>query len=181
MRIKAFRPNEVELISVNEHLPGIEGAVLAGLQGSTAALRLVVDQSLINQQIAANLTPRYPALRDLRVAIGPDNQLEVRVRSTMLLASDVTLHLEIDRLAILDPALALRLRIRKQGVSQIVAWVLPTIAHKLPPFVKLSGENVVVELATLVPERWRPMLVLLEKLAIETSPGKLHVGMELRA
>lgn len=166
---------------MNEHLPELEAALLAGLQGSTAGLRLVVDQSLINQQIAVNVTPRYPALKDLRIAIGPDNQVEVRVRSTMMLASDVTLHLEIDRHAILEPALALRFRIRKQGVSQIVAWVLPTIAHKLPPFVKLSGDDVVVRLAALVPEQWRPLLVLLQKLEIETTPGKLRIAADVRA
>lgn len=163
---------------MDQLLASLEGTGFAALRGSTATVRLVIDQSLINEYIAANVTPRYPALTDLRVAIAADNQVEVRVRSNLPLVSDVTLHLEIDRLAILDPALAIRFRIRKQGLSQIVAWALPTIAHKLPPYVKLSGENVVVELATLL-ERWRPMLVLLEKLEIETSPGKLRVGVEL--
>ncbi len=165
---------------MDQLLAGLEGSGFAALQGSTAMLRLVVDQSLINEYIAANLTPRYPALRALRVAIATDNQVEVRVRSTVPLVSDVTLHLEIDRLAVLDPALAIRFRIRKQGLSQIVAWALPKIAHKLPPYVKLSGDNVVVELAALL-DRWRPVLVLLEKMEIDTSPGKLHVAVELRA
>ena len=153
---------------MDQFLAALEASGFAALQGSTVTARLVIDQSLINEFIAANVTPRYPALRDLRVAIAADNQVLVRVRSTLPLISDVTLHLEIDRLAILDPALAIRLRIRKQGLSQIVAWALPTIAHKLPPFVKLSGENIVVELATLL-DRWRRMLVLLEKLEIQTS------------
>ena len=165
---------------MNQLFAELEGTGFAALEGSTATLRLVVDQSLINEYIAANLTPRYPALRDLRVAIAADNQVQVRVRSNVPLVSDVTLHLEIDRLAILDPALAVRFRIRKQGLSQIVAWALPTIAHKFPPYVKLSGENVVVELATLL-DGWRPMLVLLEKLEIQTSPGKLRVAVDLRA
>jgi hypothetical protein len=165
---------------VDQLLAALESSGFAALQGSTATVRLVVDQSLINEYIAADLTPRYPALRDLRVAIAADNQVAVRVQSNVPLVSDVTLHLEIDRLAILDPALAIRLRIRKQGLSQIVAWALPTIAHKLPSYVKLSGENVVVELATLL-DRWRPMLMLLEKLEIQTSPGKLHIAVDLRA
>lgn len=165
---------------MDQLLSALQDTGFAALQGSTATLRLVVDQSLINEYIAANLTPRYPALRELRVALAADNQVEVRVRSNVPLVSDVTLHLEIDRLAILDPALAIRLRIRKRGLSQIVAWALPTIAHKLPPYVKLSGENVVVELATLL-DRWRPMLVLLEGLEIQTLPGKLRVAVDLRA
>lgn len=163
---------------MDQFLAALESTGFAALQGSTATVRFVVDQSLINEYVAANVTPRYPALTDLRVAIAADNQVEVRVRSNLPLVSDVTLHLEIDPLAILDPALALRFRIRKQGLSQIVAWALPTIAHKLPPYVKLSGENVVVELATLL-ERWRSMLVLLENLEILTSPGKLRVTVEL--
>lgn len=163
---------------MDDLLASLEGTGFAALQGSTATVRLVVDQSLINEYIAANVTPRYPALRDLRVAIANDNQVEVRVRSNLPLLSDVTLQLEIDRLAILDPALAIRVRVRKQGLSQIVAWALPTIAHKLPPYVKLSGENVVVELATLL-DRWRSMLLLLEKLELQTSSGKLGVTVEL--
>ena len=118
---------------MDQLLAALESSGFAALQGSTATVRLVVDQSLINEYIAANLTPRYPALRDLRLAIGADNQVAVRVQSNVPLVSDVTLQLEIDRVAILDPALAIRLRIRKQGLSQIVAWALPTIAHKLPP------------------------------------------------
>src|SRR5688572_18703540 len=153
--------------------------VFEGLQGSTAGLRLVVDESLINEFIAENLTPRYPSLNDVQVTIAANNQIAVRVRSKAVLVPELTLHLEIDRVATLDP-LAVRFRIRKQGLSQVVAWVLPAIAHTLPAYVKLSGENVVVEFATLL-EQWRSMLPLLEKLEIQTSPRKLHVAVDLRA
>ena len=153
--------------------------VFEGLEGSTAGLRLVVDQSLINEFIAEKLTPRYPSLTDVQLAIAGNNQIAVRVRSKAVLFPDLTLHLEIERVAVLDP-LAVRFRIRKQGLSQVVAWALPAIAHKLPAYVKLSGENVVVELAPLL-EQWRAMLPLLEKLEIQTSPGKLHVAVDLRA
>ena len=163
----------------DELISRIERMVFEGLQGSTAVLRLVVDESLINQFIAENLLTQYPSLNDVRVAITANNQIAVRVRSKALLVPDLTLHLEVDRVAILDP-LAVRFRIRKQGFSQVVAWVLPTIAHTLPAYVKLSGENVVVELATLL-EGWRSMLPLLEKLEIQTSPRKVHVAIDLRA
>ena len=164
---------------MDEQIARIERMAFEGLQGSTAGLRLVVDESLINEFIAENLTPRYPSLNDVQVAIAANNQIAVRVRSTAVLVPDLTLHLEIDRVATLDP-LAVRFRIRKQGLSQVVAWVLPAIAHTLPAYVKLSGENVVVELATLL-ERWRSMLPLLETLEIQTSPRKLHVAVDLRA
>jgi hypothetical protein len=101
------------------------------------------------------------------------------VRSKAVLIPDVTLHLEIERAAILDP-LALRFRIRKHGLSRVVAWVLPVITHRLPAYVKLSGENVVVQLDTLL-EQWRSILPLLEKLEIQTSPRKLHVAVDLRS
>jgi hypothetical protein len=162
-----------------EPYPRIERMVFEGLQGSTAGLRLVVDESFINEFIAENLTPRYPALNDVQLAIAAGNQIAVRVRSQAALVPDLTLHLEIDRVATLDP-LAVRFRVRKQGLSQVVAWVLPGIAHTLPPYVKLSGENVVVELAPLL-EQWRSMLPLLEKLEIQTAPAKLHVAVDLRA
>ena len=120
----------------------------------------MIDQSLINEFIAENVTPRYPSLNDLQLAIAENNQIAVRVRSKALLVPDLTLHLEIDRLASLDP-LAIRFRIRKQGLSQVVAWALPAIAHTLPPYVKLSDDNVVVELATPLAQ-WRSLLPLLE-------------------
>ena len=164
---------------MDEQIARIERMVFEGLQGSTAGLRLVVDESLINEFIAENLTPRYPSLNDVQLAIAANNQIAVRVRSKAVLVPDLTLHLEIDRVATLDP-LAVRFRIRKQGLSQVVAWVLPAIANTLPAYVKLSGENVVVELATLL-EQWRSMLPALEKLEIETSPRKLHVAVDLRA
>ena len=112
---------------MNEQIERIERMVFEGLQGSTAALRLAIDQSLINEFIAENLTPRYPSLNDLQVAIAANNQIAVRVRSRAVLVPDLTLHLEIDRVAILDP-LTVRFRIRKQGLSQVVAWLLPSIA-----------------------------------------------------
>src|SRR5688572_27466149 len=164
---------------MDEQVARIERMVFEGLEGSTAGLRLVVDQSLINAFIAEKLTPRYPSLNDVQVAIAANNEIAVRVRSKALLVPEVTLHLEVERVAILDP-LAVRFRMRKQGVSQVVSWGLPAIAHKLPDYVKLSGENVVVELAPLL-EQWRSMLPLLEKLEIHTSPRKLHVAIDLRA
>jgi hypothetical protein len=164
---------------VDEQIARTERMVFEGLQGSTAGLRLVVDESLINEFIADNLTARYPSLNDVQLAIAAHNQIAVRVRSKAVLIPDLTLHLEIDRVVTLDP-LAVRFRIRKQGLSQVVAWVLPAIADTLPAYVKLSGENVVVEFATLL-EQWRSMLPLLEKLEIQTSPRKLHVAMDLRA
>ena len=153
--------------------------VFEGLEGSTAGLRLVVDQSLLNELIAEQLTPRYPSLNDIQLAIAANNQVAVRVRSKAVLFPDLTLHLEIERVAILDP-LAVRFRIATQGLSQVVAWVLPAIAHTLPPYVKVSGANVVVELAPLLGQ-WRSMLPLFEKLEIQTSPRKLHVAVDLRA
>jgi hypothetical protein len=164
---------------VDEQIARIERMVFEGFQGSTAGLRLVVDESWINELIAENLTPRYPSLKDVQLAIAANNQVAVRVRSKTGLVPDLTLHLEIDRAATVDP-LTVRFRIRKQGLSQVVAWVLPAIAHTLPPYVKLSGENVVVELATLL-EQWRALLPLLEKVEIQTSPRKLHVAVDLRA
>ena len=162
---------------MDEQIARIERMVFEGLEGSTAVLRPVIDQSVINEFIAEKLTPRYPALNDLQLAIGANNQIAVRVRSKAVFP-DLTLHLEIERVARLDP-LAVRFRIRKQGLSQVVAWALPAIAHKLPPYVKLSGEIVVVELAPLL-EQWRSMLPLLEKLEIETAPRKLHIAVDLR-
>ena len=153
--------------------------VFEGLEGSTAGLRLVVDQSLINQFIAEKLTPRYPTLSDVQLAIGGNNQIAVRVRSKAVLLPDLTVHLEIERVASLDP-LAVRFRMRKQGLSNVVSWGLPAIANKLPAYVKLSGEDVVVELAPLL-EQWRSLLTLIEKLEIQTSPRKLHVAVDLRA
>jgi hypothetical protein len=163
---------------VDEQVARIERIVFEGLQGSTAGLRLVIDQSLINEFIAEHLTPRYPSLNDVQLAIAANNEIAVRVRSKAALVPDLTLHLEIDRVASLDP-LAFRFRIRKQGLSHVVAWVLPAIAHTLPAYVKLSGENVTVELAPLL-EQWRSLLPLLEKLEIQTSPRKLHVAVDLR-
>ena len=163
---------------MDEQSARIERMVFEGLQGSTAVLRLVVDQSLINEFIAEKLTPRYPSLNDVQLAIAANNQIAVRVRSKAALFPDLTLHLEIERVATLDP-LAIRFRIRKEGLSQVVAWALPAITHALPPYVKLSGEVVVVELAPLL-EEWRSMLPLLEKLEIQTSPGKLHLAVDLR-
>lgn len=164
---------------MDEQIPRIERIVFEGLEGSTAGLRLVVDQSLINELIAEQLTPRYPSLNDIQLTIAANNQVAVRVRSKAVLFPDLTLHLEIERVAILDP-LAVRFRIATQGLSQVVAWVLPAIAHTLPPYVKVSGANVVVELAPLLGQ-WRSMLPLFEKLEIQTSPRKLHVAVDLRA
>lgn len=163
---------------MDEQIARIDPLVFEGLQGAASALRLVVDQSLINHFIAEKLTPRYPSLNDIQLAIAVNNEIAVRVRSKAALFPELTLHLEIERVASLDP-LAVKFRMRKEGLSQVVAWALPAIAHTLPPYVKLSGENVVVELAPLL-EQWRAMLPLLERLEIQTSPRKLQVAVDLR-
>lgn len=164
---------------MDEQIARIERMVFEGLEGSTAGLRLVIDQRAINELIAEKLTPRYPSVNDVQVAIGAHNQVAVRARTKAVLFPDLTLHLEIERVVTLDP-LAIKLRLRKQGLSQIVSWVLPAIANSLPPFVKLSGDTVVVELAPLL-DQWRSLLPLLEKLELQTAPRKLHVAVDLRS
>ncbi|HUQ86339.1 MAG TPA: hypothetical protein VM096_02200 [Vicinamibacterales bacterium] len=140
----------------------------------------MIDAALINEFIAENVTPRYPALRELRVDVDSGNQLHVRVRTSATLIPVVTLQLEVERKAILDPRPTVRFRIRKQGFSGMIAMLLPTFAHKLPPFLRLSAETVEVDLPTLL-DQWHRVLALLVSLEIETSPQSLQVALELRA
>ena len=157
----------------------LEGTGFAALQGSAATMRLVVDEAFINELLADTILPRYPAVRDLRIEVGAGNRVTVHVRSSAALIPELTLQLEIERVAILNPGPIVRLRIRKQGFSSVIASLLPAFAHKLPPQVRLSGEIVEVDLAAFL-DRWRSILALLVRLEIETSPQKFHVALELK-
>ena len=167
--------------SVSQQLESLKRSGFAGLEGSEATLRLVIDAALVNEIVADAIAPRYPALRELRVDFEADNQVKVRVRSTTPFVPKVTLQLEIERVT-LEPAPAVRLRIRKHGFSKLIAALLPTLADKLPPDVSLSGDNIELDLATLL-GRWNLtwILALLVSLEIETLPEQLHVVLELRA
>ena len=156
----------------------LERTGFAALNGSTATLRLVIDEAFINELVTDTILPRYPAIRDLRFEVEGDNHVTVRVRSSASLIPELTLQLEIERVAIL-PGPTVRLRIRKQGSSSLIASLLPAFAHKLPPQVRLSGEIVEVDVAAFL-DRWRSILALLVRLEIETSPQQLHVALELR-
>jgi hypothetical protein len=156
--------------------------ILAGLEGSAATLRLVIDEALVNELVAESVTSRYPALRELRLTFEADNQVSVLARSTKPLMPKVTLHCEIERVAILDPSAIVRVRILKRGFSQIVSALLPTMADRLPPDVKVSGDYLELDLATLL-DRWNlswilPMVVHLE---VETFTGQVQVALDLRA
>jgi hypothetical protein len=64
----------------------------------------------------------------------------------------------------------------------VIASLLPTLADKLPSDVRLSGENVELDLAALL-GRWNLawILAFLVSLEIETLSEQVHVVLELRA
>jgi hypothetical protein len=167
---------------VSQQLESLKRSGFAGLKGSEATLRLVIDEALVNELVEEAIARRYPALRELRVDFEADNQVKVRVRSTTPFVPIVTLQLEIERVALLDPSPTVRFRIRKRGFSKVIASLLPTLADKLPPDVRLSGENVELDLAALL-GRWNLawILAFLVSLEIETLSEQVHVVLELRA
>lgn len=153
----------------------------AGLSGSQASIRLVIDEALVNEVVADAIVSRQPGLRELQVGFGADNLVDVRVKPSGRFMPPVRLQLEVESTARLHPAPAIRLRIRKKGFSTVVASILPMVARALPPEVRLSGENVDVDLATLL-ARWELSWVLawLIGLEIATVPGQLQLALKLK-
>jgi hypothetical protein len=167
---------------MRKQLETFRNSVLAGLEGSEASLRLVIDEALVNELVAESFTSRYPALRELRFTFEDDNHVKVLARSARALIPKVTLQCEIERVAILDPVATVRIRILKRGLSQVIASLLPTFANKLPPDVTVSGDNLELDLATLL-DRWDLswILAMLVSLEVETFTGQVQVALELRA
>jgi hypothetical protein len=139
-------------------------AGLPHLQGAAITAEVPVRQEVLDRLLV--MTPGLP--RDLRVEIGPDRQLLVRVGPFHANA----------RLA---PALTLSPtpRLTVELASQLVAWGLRAVS--LPPFVELAGRLVHVHLATVPALRsLAPLWPHLAEAAFTSAPGQLDVRLTIR-
>jgi hypothetical protein len=139
-------------------------AGLPHLQGAAITAELPVRQEVLDRLLV--MTPGLP--RDLRVEIGPDRQLLVRVGPFHANA----------RLA---PALTLSPspRLTVELASQLVAWGLRAVS--LPPFVELAGRLVHVHLAMVPALRsLAPLWPHLTEVGFASAPGRLDVRVAVR-
>jgi hypothetical protein len=113
----------------------------AGLEGSAVNLRLAMGEELVNDLLAEEVVPKQPALRELRVAFKAGNRIDVRIKSTATLLPSITVKLEVDPIVALSPEPALTFRLRREGVSALVASALPQFASRLPSEVRIDRDG----------------------------------------
>ena len=149
----------------------------ADVRGATATLRVPLREHLLNELIADVVLPAYPSLRRLQVAIHPRNHLDVTAASSQFtFLPTITVRLEIDAEVQGAPTPVVRLRVRREGVSGIIAPMLSLLAQRAPAGVRLDGGLIEIHLADLL--RDTPAgsyLRMLRAARLDTDAGVLWV------
>ena len=150
------------------------------LAGTRLTATIPIGERLLNDIVAAALPPSAP-VRDVTVQPQADNRLSVRVKLARLdFLPPVTLTLAIERQPELPASPALRLRIA--GLPGLLGFAGPLLVNpKLPPGVRLDGDLVTIDIATLlVHHGQKELLSYLERLHVTSEAGRLVVDLAAR-
>lgn len=148
--------------------------------GAEASVTLPISDRLLNEIITEGLPPGGP-VRELQVRARADNRCAVRVKvgsSSLLPAVSLTVVIERQPDLPSSPVLVLRLE-----MGGLMAFAGPALRFldKLPPGIRVDGELVYVNLATLLAQRgFDAVLELLEQLRITTVEGATVVSLRAR-
>jgi len=150
------------------------------IAGTEASVTLPVSDRLLNELITDALPPGG-FFRELQVRARADNRFAVRVKvgSSSLLPA-VSLTVVIERQPELPSSPVLVLRLEMGGLMALAGPALRFL-DELPPGIRVDGELVHVNLATLLERRgFDAMLEFLEHLRITTVEGATVVLLRAR-
>jgi hypothetical protein len=149
----------------------------ADVRGATATIRVPLREAILNEVLAGVVLPAYPSLRRLNVAVGMDNRVDVTAASSQFaFLPTITVRLEVDPEVRGAPMPIVRLRVRREGVSGLVAPILSLMAKRAPPGVRLDGGLIEIHLAELLRSTAAARYVrMLRSGRIETEPGVLWI------
>jgi len=150
---------------------------LAGIAGARAALRLPVDDHLLNQLIADYRSDDWP-VRDIAVEALDRDELIVRVRPKAGLVPSIQVRLTIERQPELPASPVLILRI---SANPLTSMAIAAVQSKLnlPPGIRIEDERIRIDLHAIArrlgAEEWLPLLT---RLRINTKPHLVVVDIE---
>lgn len=154
----------------------------ADVKGARVSATVPVAEPLLNAFIASALPAGGP-VRDVHVHPEPGDRLTVRVkmaRPDFLPPIKLTLHIDKQPALPADPVLVLRVG-SLPGLMSIAGPVL-SLSGRLPPGVRLEGDRLLVNLATLVEHAGHgALLPLAERVRVTTEAGRLILDLGFRA
>jgi hypothetical protein len=148
--------------------------------GTTVDVRVPFSDDVINGFLTRDVLPRIPRLRELRIAVHDERQLDLHValaQPRWLPAFTVPLQLEPDVTSVEG------LRLRARITDSLAGTLSPFIAlwkDRLPSGITIDGRAIEVALPQLVHDaHGRLILSKLERLHFSSSPGVLWVSAHL--
>lgn len=152
---------------------------LRELAGARVTATIPIGDHLLNDVIAASL-PASGAIREFTVHPQAENRLGVRVklaRPEFLPAITATLAIERQPELPDTPLLGFRVT----GLPGLLALAAPVLSLRtmLPPGVRLEGDRLTVDLASLLEQHGqRELLRHLERLRVTSEKGRLLIEVE---
>jgi hypothetical protein len=145
--------------------------------GLTADVSIPVSEALANELIAVTLQGNK-TLRSAQVAIHEQNQVSIRLK-TSLLPWSLNLKLKLDRFVDLASFSSPKLRAWLENNRMLGS--MAALFHALPEWIKLYGDQVVIDLGFFLqtPEQ-KKLFGLLKSVEISTEQGKAILDVRIR-
>jgi hypothetical protein len=157
-----------------------QAARFAGLAGSEAEATIRISDQLLNEVIAAYVPPGG-ALRTVVMGSHAGNRVDLAVtlaKPAFLPPIPLTITIERQPELPADATLVLRLA---GGAGHLMRLAGPMLTHKLPSFVRLDGERLLINLRGALQERDQEALLdHVQQLQIVTEEGRLVVHTAAR-
>lgn len=150
------------------------------LQGAEASVALPVSDRLLNEIISGSLPPGGP-VRELQVRARADNRFDVRVKvGSSPFFPAVNLAVVIERQPDLPSSPELVLRLEMSGLMAMAGPALRFL-DKMPPGIRVDGEQIHVNIATLLAQRgFDAALQFLDQLRVTTAEGATIISIRAR-
>jgi hypothetical protein len=162
---------------LNEIVHSLRATRFRDLAGARASASVPVAESLLNSIITATLPPQAP-VRAVTVHPEDGDRLSVRIIAKAALIPPITLKLAIESQPSLPHSAVLGLRMVTLG--GLFGLASGAIAGMLPPGVRLEGERILVDLATLARQRGHAEIFdYLQRLEVHTEAGRVIAQLEL--
>jgi hypothetical protein len=146
------------------------------LAGSEGTLQLTLSDALLNAVIAARLPATWPVL-ELTLHALDRNEIAVRVRPRSAWLPPVQARVTIDDQPITPSTPLLHARLTS-SVGRLAGLALGSA--RLPAWIRVSGDDVTVDLQALAAQQGvADLLALVQMLTINTTPGRVIVTTTL--
>lgn len=176
--------DDPRIVAALDNARRLLGPRLDGVAGAHAAGEIPVSEAALNRLVAETLHASHGPVMSAELQVRAHDELAVRVRLRRpSFAPTIIVTLHIERQPAPPASMDLVMKWSLPGMGLLATLVAPVLSFfkKAPSGVRLDGDRVIVDFATIARERGAgALLEFVTGLRITTRDRELVVGFDLR-